>query len=108
MTETRSGQPGTAGRIRRGVERNAAAALGLAGTATAVPFGGSSAADTVATLPSQGFSVQINGTVNVPLSRCTTTGVHGLPGPEAAGRQGSPATGEPGSGVVSVDLDCTH
>jgi hypothetical protein len=85
-----------------------AATFGIAGTATAVPFGGSSAADTVATLQSQGFSVQINGTVNVPLNRCITTGVHGLPGPEAAGRQGSPATGEQGSGVVFVDVDCTH
>ena len=84
-------------------------ALGLAGPSAAVPFGGSSAADTVATLQSQGFSVQINGTVNVPLNRCViTTGVHGLPGPEAAGRQGSPATGEQGSGVVFVDVDCTH
>ena len=85
-----------------------AAALGLAGTATAVPFGGSPASDTVATLQSQGFTVQINGTVNVPLNRCTTLGVHGLPGPEAAGRQGSPATGEQGSGTVFVDVDCTH
>jgi hypothetical protein len=85
-----------------------AAALGLSGTATAVPFGGSPASDTVATLQSQGFTVQINGTVNVPLSRCITTGVHGLPGPEAAGRQGSPATGEQGTGVVFVDVDCTH
>lgn len=76
-----------------------AAALGLAGTATAVPFGGSSAADTVATLQSQGFSVQINGAVTVPLNRCITTGVHGLPGPEV---------GPQGSGVVFVDVDCTH
>jgi hypothetical protein len=85
-----------------------AAGLGFAGTAVAVPFGGSNAADAVATLQSQGFSVQLNGSVNVPLSRCTVTGVHGLPGPEVAGRQGSPSTGEPGSGVVFVDVDCTH
>jgi|KBSSwiStaDraftv2_1062776.scaffolds.fasta_scaffold01037_12 hypothetical protein len=85
-----------------------AAALGLAGTATAVPFGGSNASDAVATLQSQGFSVQINGTVNVPLSRCTVLGVHGLPGPEVAGRQGSPSSGEQGSGTVFVDVDCTH
>ncbi len=77
-----------------------AAALGLGGTATAVPFGGSSsAADTVAILQSQGFSAQINGTVTVPLSRCVTTGVHGLPAPEV---------GPQGSGVVFVDVDCTH
>ena len=85
-----------------------AAALGLAGTATAVPFAGSPVSDTVATLQSQGFTVQLNGNVTGSLSRCTTLAVHGLPGPEAAGRQGSPATGEQGSGTVFVDVDCTH
>jgi hypothetical protein len=57
----------------------AAAALGLAGTAAAAPLAGSSARDTVDSLRAEGYNVQINGTANVPLSRCTTTGVNGLP-----------------------------
>jgi hypothetical protein len=55
----------------------AAAALGLAGPATAVPPTGS-AADVVKALQDQGYSVQFNGTTNGPLSNCAVTGVHGL------------------------------
>ena len=55
----------------------AAGAVALAGAAAAVPQGGS-AADTVKNLQDQGFNVQLNGTVNAPLSRCTVTDVHGL------------------------------
>ena len=55
----------------------AAAALGSAGTATAVSTS-TSAADVVKMLQDQGYSVQFNGTTNGPLSDCTVTGLHGL------------------------------
>lgn len=60
-----------------------AAGLGLAGGANAAPFGGTSADDTVSTLESQGFDVVLNGSANVPLSRCLVTDVHGLPASNA-------------------------
>ena len=53
----------------------AAAALGLAGTATAVPNAGT-AEDIVNGLEAEGYNVQINGSTPVPLSRCTATDVH--------------------------------
>jgi hypothetical protein len=56
----------------------AASAIGLAGTAAAVPTGGGSAADTIKALQDMGYAVQINGTVSGPLSQCIATGVHGL------------------------------
>ena len=56
----------------------AAGAIGLAGTATAVPTGGGKAADTIKALQDMGYAVQINGTVSGPLSQCIVTGVHGL------------------------------
>lgn len=75
-----------------------AAGLGLAGAAVAVPFGGSSAADTVSTLESEGFTVALNGSANVPLERCTVTDVHGLPALDA----GAPSTFT----RVFVDVSC--
>lgn len=57
----------------------AAAAVGFAGAAAAVPTG-SSAADTVKNLQDQGYNVQLNGTATGLLSRCTVTDVHGLAG----------------------------
>jgi hypothetical protein len=56
----------------------AAGALGLAGTAAAVPQGNASAADAIKSLQDQGFNVRINGTVTGPLSRCTVQDIHGL------------------------------
>jgi hypothetical protein len=59
----------------------AATALGVASVASAAavtPFGGSTA-DTVNSLKAQGYDVQLNGVAQVPLSRCTTTSVDGLP-----------------------------
>jgi hypothetical protein len=56
----------------------AAGAIGLAGTAAAVPTGGGSAAETIKALQDMGYTVQINGTVSGPLSQCIATGVHGL------------------------------
>ncbi|HEX4588250.1 MAG TPA: hypothetical protein VH185_09855 [Mycobacterium sp.] len=52
-----------------------AAALGLAGTAAAFPNAGT-AADIVDGLKAEGYNVQINGLVQVPLKLCTTTGIH--------------------------------
>jgi hypothetical protein len=78
----------------------AATALGLAGTAAAAPLAGSSAADTVQSLQAEGFSVQINGTADVPLSRCTTTGVHGLADAHKAGQAETQFTS------VYVDISC--
>jgi hypothetical protein len=54
-----------------------AGALGLAGATVAAPTGGSSAADVVNSLQSQGYNVQFNGSVTAPLSDCIVTGVHG-------------------------------
>jgi hypothetical protein len=55
-----------------------AAALGLAGTAAAFP-GNGSAEDTINSLQSDGYRVQLNGsTNNQPLSRCTVQGMHPL------------------------------
>ena len=56
----------------------AAGAIGLAGSAAAVPTGGGSAAETIKALQDMGYAVQINGTVSGPLSQCIATGAHGL------------------------------
>lgn len=80
----------------------AGSALACAGVATAAPTGGANAGDTVTTLQSQGYSVQINGTASVPLSRCTVTDVHGLPNAADPGQRGS------GNQLttVYVDISC--
>jgi len=52
-----------------------AAALGLAGTAAAFPNAGT-AADVVDSLKAEGYNVQVNGLVQVPLKLCTATDVH--------------------------------
>ena len=52
-----------------------AAALGLAGTAAAFPNGGT-AADIVDGLKAEGYNVQVNGLVQMPLKLCTATDVH--------------------------------
>ena len=52
-----------------------AAALGLAGTAAAFPNAGT--ADIVFDdLKAEGYNVQVNGLVQVPLKLCTVTDVH--------------------------------
>jgi len=53
----------------------AGAALGLAGTAAAFPNAGT-AEDVVNSLEAEGYNVQINGLVQVPLKLCTATDVH--------------------------------
>ena len=80
-----------------------AAALGLAGTAAAAPTGGGNAADTVKELQGSGYNVQINGSVSVPLSECSTTGVHGVP--NAVGSSG-PRSGPSTFTNVEVDVSC--
>ena len=79
-----------------------AAALGLAGTAAAAPTGGGNAADTVKELQGDGYDVQINGSVSVPLSECSTTGVHGVPNSADSGPHSGPATFT----NVYVDVSC--
>jgi hypothetical protein len=81
-----------------------AGAVGFAAAAEAgssFPYWGSSAADTIKTLQGQGYSVQINGTAAVPLSRCTTSGVHGLPDPDPSDRVNTTQLT-----TVYVDISC--
>jgi hypothetical protein len=81
----------------------AASALGLAGAAAAAPTGGANAADVIQSLQDEGYVVQINGSVPVPLSRCIATGVHGLRGTsDSAGRQINSAQ----LNTVYVDVVC--
>ena len=79
----------------------ATTALGLAGTAAAAPLGGSSASDTINNLRARGYVVEINGTASVPLARCISTGVHGLP-TTAPGRPADAANVT----TVYVDISC--
>jgi hypothetical protein len=51
------------------------AALALAGAAAAFPNAGT-AADVVDSLKTEGYNVQVNGLVQVPLKLCTATDVH--------------------------------
>jgi hypothetical protein len=53
----------------------AAATLGLAGAAGAVPQG-QTAAETAASLQAAGYRVAFNGSVSAPLSQCSVTGTH--------------------------------
>ncbi|MGX9789573.1 hypothetical protein [Mycobacterium sp. MMS18-G62] len=53
----------------------AAAALSMAGAAAAFPNAGT-AADVVSGLKDEGYNVQVNGIVAVPLSTCAVTGIH--------------------------------
>lgn len=80
----------------------AVAALGLAGPATATPTGGSSASDAVMSLQADGYTVQFNGTVRGPLSRCTVTGVHGLAEPMSVMDMLDPTHFD----TVYLDLSC--
>jgi hypothetical protein len=66
------------------------ATFGVAATASAAPAR-SSAADTVADLRAQGYSVQINGSRNGPLSECSVNSVRTT-----------------ANTTVYVDLSCPH
>lgn len=70
----------------------AAGAIGLAATASAAPSG-SPAADTIADLRAQGYTVQVNGTRNGPLSNCSVEAVRGT-------------SNEAPGATVYVDLSC--
>lgn len=80
-----------------------AATVGMAGTAAAAPTGGGNAADTINELRTEGYNVQINGSVSVPLSECVTTGVHGVSDTSDAA---SPHSGTVGFTTVDVDVSC--
>jgi len=58
-----------------------------AGTASAAPIpitgNGSSAADTIQQLQAAGYTVQLNGQADVPLSQCVVDRIHGLAGTAA-------------------------
>ncbi|MET0896404.1 MAG: hypothetical protein ABWY45_00675 [Mycobacterium sp.] len=69
------------------------AAVGLAGHAVAAPSGNASVDQTVEDLRSQGYSVQLNGTRNGPLTGCSINDVRGM------SDGGAP-------GTVYVDLSC--
>ena len=80
----------------------AAAGSGLVSTAAAAPTGGSNAADAVNQLQAQGYTVQINGDQNAPLSECTVTQVSGLSGTNSSGKPLTPAQ----AGTVYVSVSC--
>lgn len=71
----------------------AATVFGMAPAAYAAPSGTSSAAETIEDLRAQGYSVQVNGTRNGPLSNCSVEAVRGMSDTGAAG-------------TVYVDLSC--
>lgn len=64
--------------------------LGMAASASAAPAR-SSAADTVADLRAQGYSVQVNGSRNGPLSECSVNNIRTM-----------------GNTTAFVDLSCPH
>lgn len=70
----------------------AATVFGASPPAVAAPSGTSSAVDTVEELRAKGYSLQVNGTRNGPLSSCSVEAIRGL-------------TDSPGS-TVYVDLFC--
>ena len=83
----------------------AAAALSLAGMASAAPLEYGSAADAINQLRAQGYTVQLNltnGYRDVPLSECSVLGVSGLDGTDSAGKPLTPAQ----LGTVYVDVNC--
>jgi hypothetical protein len=75
--------------------------LGWSGPAAALPSGGS-ASDTIAQLQAEGYQVQVNGTVNTPLSQCRVLEVSGLRGTESGGVRLHPAQLD----TAFVDVSC--
>jgi hypothetical protein len=78
--------------------------LGLAGAATAAPAVPGSAQDVISSLQAQGYSVQVNGTADYPMSACTVTGVTGMSDSnvDAAGRLLDPTKFT----TAHVDITC--
>ncbi|ALR13600.1 hypothetical protein [Mycobacteroides saopaulense] len=58
----------------------AVASLTFTAQASAAAGSGSSAAETVDRLQAQGYTVQLNGIADAPLSQCVVTGIEGLRG----------------------------
>ena len=61
------------------------------------------AGDTVTELQADGYNVQINGNASVPLSECTTTGVHGV---STTNDSSGPRPGHRPFTTVEVDISC--
>jgi hypothetical protein len=82
----------------------AAVGLGLAGAAAAASTTSGNAQDTISSLQAQGYSVQVNGTADNPMSECTVTGVTGLSDSnvDAAGRLLDPTRFT----TAHVDISC--
>ncbi|MDT5339225.1 MAG: hypothetical protein QOD90_4730 [Mycobacterium sp.] len=82
----------------------AAAGLALAGAATAASTVYGNAQDTISGLQAQGYSVQVNGTADDPMTECTVTGVTGLSDSnvDAAGRLLDPTKFT----TAHVDITC--
>lgn len=81
------------------------AAVAAIGIAAAAPAGAdlvtdNSAADTVSALQQQGYSVQLNGPAEVPLTQCRVTGVHGVPDSDPSGADPVRST------TVYLDISC--
>ena len=79
-----------------------AGGLGLAANAAAIPLAGEPADQAVRALESEGYTVRVNQTVDVPLSQCTVTGISGLRGTEDNGVLFEPDR----LNVASVDVNC--
>jgi hypothetical protein len=80
----------------------AAGGLGLAATAAAIPLAGEPADQAVRVLESEGYTVRINQSVDVPLSSCTVLSISGLRGTQENG-----VLKDPGAlNVVSIDVNC--
>jgi hypothetical protein len=80
----------------------AAGGLGLAANASAIPLAGEPADQAVRVLESEGYTVRINQSVDVPLSSCTVLGISGLRGTQENG-----VLKDPGSlNVASIDVNC--
>lgn len=74
----------------------AVASFAFTAQASAAGGSGSSASDTVDRLQAQGYTVQLNGIADAPLSQCVVTGIEGLRGATAFS-------------TVYVDISCpTH
>ncbi len=80
----------------------AAASLGFATNASAVPLTGGPADAAVSALEAEGYTVRVNQSGSVSLSQCTVLGVNGLRGTEDGG-----VLRDPGRlNVATLDVNC--
>lgn len=61
----------------------AVASFAFTAQASAAGGSGSSASDTIDRLQAEGYTVQLNGIADAPLSQCVVTGIEGLRGATA-------------------------